>query len=260
MFETENFVDSVIESATEEDVVTEETTPETEVNDETPAEDTTPTQESESEQTEEQPTTAEQKLTLKFNHETKEVSMEEAVILAQKGMLYDQENIAETMKWLKEIVKANGYESIEQYRNAVSEAMRTNKAKAMASEKNIPEDVAREIVERDTKIEEYESEKADRDSKAEERERLIAEIDDFRKAYPDVDVGNFPKEVLEAKHDNPSVPIRFLYAAYNEKQLVTEKAVRLKQQQNEASSTPSLSSGEADTSTEVDDVIKSINF
>lgn len=260
MFE-ENFVDSVIESATEEDVAAaEETTSEPEVSDETPAEDTTPTQESTTEQTNEQSTTTEQKLTLKFNHETKEVSIQEAINLAQKGMLYDQENIAETMKWLKDIVKANGYESIEQYRNAVSEAMQNNKAKTMASEKKIPEDIAREIVERDAKIEEYESEKADRDSKAEEREHLIAEIDDFRKAYPDVDVSNLPKEVLVSKHDNPSVPLRFLYAAYNEKQLATEKAVRLKQQQNEASSTPSLSSGNEDTSTEVDDVLKSINF
>lgn len=259
MFE-ENFVDSVIESATEEDVVTEEVTTETEVTDATPDEDTTPTEESTAEVTEEQPTTAEQKVTLKFNHETKEIPIQEAINFAQKGMLYDQENMGETMKWLKGIVKENGYSSVSDYIKAVNEAMANTKAKTMADEKNIPEEVAREIIERDAKIEQFETERADRDSKAEERERLIAEIDDFRKAYPDADAGNLPNEVLKAKNDNPTVPLRYLYAAYREKQIETEMAVKLKQKQNEESSTPSLSDGATDTSTEVDDLINSINF
>jgi hypothetical protein len=257
MFE-ENFVDSVIEEATEEEVVTEEATTETKPIDETPAEDTTPAEESTPEVAEEQATTAEQKLTLKFNHETKEVSTAEAIALAQKGLLYDQDNVSETMKWLKNIVKENGYSSVGDYIKAVNDAMANTKAKTMADEKNIPEAVAREIIERDVKIEQYETEKADRDSKAVERERLIEEIDDFRKAYPDADAANLPHEVLAAKTQNPNVPLKYLYAAYREKQLETEMAVKLKQQQNEQSSTPSLSDGDVDTSTEVDDLLNSI--
>ena len=255
MFESENLVDSVIESATEE--VAEET-PETEVVDETSAEDTTPKPESTKEENETQPTTAEQKLTLRFNHETKEVSIEEAIQLAQRGMLYDSENVAEVMKWIKDIAKMNGYESLADYRKAVTDAMQDSRVKTIASEKGISEDVAREIVEKDSKIEKFENEKADRDSKSEERERLIAEVDDFRKAYPDADASNLPKEVLEAKHDNPSVPLRYLYAAYREKQLETEMAVKRKQQENEQSSTPSLSDGNSESGTEVDDVLNSI--
>lgn len=259
MFDVEEIVNSAFEETTEtentettavEETPTESTTSPEETTQESAAEETTVT-----EQPEAEPTTAEQKLTLQFNHETREVTLEEARALAQKGMLYD--TVADNLKWLKDLAKANGYDKVDDYRKAVEEAMTTSKAKEMASEKNIPEDVAKELVEQDAKIKQFEAEKNNRDTEAETNRKLIAEIDEFRKAYPDADVGNLPREVLEMKSQNPDVPLRFLYSAYRETQLKTENAVLAKQKQNESTSTPSLAST-TESSSFADDVIKEI--
>lgn len=255
MFEVSEIVESAFEETTEtpevEETIEESTTSSEETQTEAPATEETHAEE----QTDVQPTTAEQKLTLQFNHESKEVSLEEAKMLAQKGMLYD--TVAEDLKWLKELAKSNGYNNVNDYRKAVEEAMTSTKAKEMAAEKNIPEDVAKEFIENETKLKQYEAEKNDRDTSAEENRKLIAEIEEFRKAYPDADIEKLPKEVLTLKAENPNVPLRFLYSTYRENQLKTEKAVLEKQKQNESSSTPSLKST-PETSSFADEVIASI--
>lgn len=260
MFDVNEFVDSVFEETPETEVtetpVVEEATEENTTSAEEVTQQETPAEETQqTEETEAQPTTAEQKLTLRFNHETKEVSVEEAIALAQKGMLYD--SVSDNLDWLKKLAKANGYENIGDYRKAVDDAMTSTKAKEVASERNIPEDVARELVESKAAVERFEAEKTDRDNQTATNRRLVAEIEDFRKVYPDVDVGRLPKEVLNLKADNPDVPLRFLYSTYRESQLATENAVLAKQRQNENTATPPLAST-PDTSSFADDVINSV--
>ena len=259
MFDVTEIVDSAFEETTETaetDIEVEETTEESTTS---PAETETEAKEAEEtkpeETTEEQLTTTEPTLTLQFNHESKEVTLAEARILAQKGMYYD--TVSEHFEWLKELAKSNGYDNIADYRKAVEDAMTSTKAKEMAQEKKISEDVAKELIEKEAKIQKYEAEKADRDTKADKNQKLAAEIDAFRKAYPDVDIGKLPKEVLTLKAENPDVPLRFLYSTYSEEQLKTEKAVLEKQKQNESSSTPSLK-GNSENSSFADDLINEI--
>ncbi len=259
MFDVNEIVDSAFEETTETvetDTVVEETTEESTTS---PAETETEAKEVEEtkpeETTEEQPTTVEPTLTLRFNHESKEVSLAEAKILAQKGMLYD--TVASDLEWLKELAKANGYSNVNDYRKAVEEAMTSTKAKEMAAEKRITEDVAKEIIEKDAELEKYRAEQADRDTKADKQQKLAAEIEAFRKVYPDVDITKLPQEVLTLKAENPDIPLRFLYSTYNEEQLKTANAVLKKQKQNESSSTPSLK-GNSENSSFADDLINEI--
>ena len=259
MFDVNEIVDSAFEETTEtaevdtevEETAEESTTSPTETETEAPE-----AEETEAEgTTEEQNTTPEPTLTLQFNHETKEVTLAEARILAQKGMYFD--TVSENLDWLKELAKSNGYDNIADYRKAVEEAMTSTKAKEMAAEKRIPEEVAKEFIEKDAKLQKYEAEQADRDTKADKNQKLVAEIEAFRKVYPDVDITKLPQEVLTLKSENPDVPLRYLYASYNEGQLKTANAVLEKQKQNESSSTPSLK-GNSENSSFADDLINEI--
>ncbi len=259
MFDVNEIVDSAFEETTETvetDTVVEETAEEGTTS---PAETETEAPEAEEtkpeETAEEQPTTVEPTLTLQFNHESKEVTLAEARILAQKGMLY--EKVANDLNWLKELAKANGYSNVNDYRKAVEEAMTSTKAKEMAAEKKITEDVAKEIIEKDAELEKYRAEQADRDTKADKQQKLAAEIEAFRKVYPDVDMTKLPQEVLTLKAENPDIPLRFLYSTYNEEQLKTANAVLEKQKQNESSSTPSLKSS-SENSSFADDIINEV--
>lgn len=259
-FDVNEFVDSVFEEtpeteATETTVVEEATEENTTSTEEATQQETASEETQQTEEAEAQPTTAERKLTLRFNHETKEVTEAEAIALAQKGMFYD--NVSEKIEWLKNLAKANGYENINDYQKAVDDAMTSTKVKEMAKERNIPEDVARELIESKATAERFEAEKTDRDNQTEANRKLVAEIEEFRKVYPDVDVSKLPKEVLNLKAENPNVPLRFLYSTYRESQLATENAVLTKQRQNESAATPSLKST-PETSSFADDVINSV--
>lgn len=125
------------------DVVLEnEVTTETEESTET-VEDTKPTE----------TVTETPKVKLKYNHEEKEFSLDEVVPLAQKGMNYDklQERLKslETdprLSFVEELAKQQGYDDVNQYINAAREWQEQQRLNELV-QKNIPEDLAKEIIE-----------------------------------------------------------------------------------------------------------------
>lgn len=205
------------------------------------------------------PTTAQQQtISVKFNHESREIPLDEATVLIQKGLAYDSENVAETRRWLDDMARLNGFDNGADYRKAVSAGIREQQIKRMAEEKGIPESVAKEIAERDEKIKLLEKEKnADIDAKA-EKNKIFAEIDELRRAYPSLDLTKIPKEVYDLKAANPDVPMRFVYAEYEAQQLKNAEAVKQKHIENKASSTPSLKGKTTPSTTTEDELLKSI--
>lgn len=255
-------IDSMIEESTEPDVTeTVETTRQTEPAQDTPQSDSTgdTTQTQQTEGTEGEHTTATPNtFKVKFRHEEKELTLEEMTALAQKGMLYDAEDMSTNLSALREIAKGNGYNSVKDYLEAVKQATLNNQAQQLVNDKSIPQDIAKEFVENKLKISEFENLEKSRREQEERQRKAVEEITDFQNKYPGVDCKNLPQEMLISKSRNPDVPLSFHYAAYREKMLATEAAAREKQEENAASSTPSLRDNTTDTFNEEDALLKEV--
>lgn len=255
-------IDSMIEESTEPDEAeTVETTQQTEPAQDAPQSDSTgdTTQTQQTEGTEGEHTTATPNtFKVKFRHEEKELTLDEMTALAQKGMLYDAEDVSSSLASLREIAKANGYGNVKEYLDAVKQANLSNKAQQLAQDKSIPQEIAQEYVADKQKIADYERADNERKEKEEQTRKTIAEINDFQQKYPGVDVKNLPQEVLLSKSKNPEVPLSFHYAAYREQILKQEAAVQKKQEENKASATPSLRDSSSDSFNEEDALLKEV--
>ncbi len=256
-------IDSMIEESTQPDnPVTDDSTASQNkpVQDAPQSDDTgTVTVPEESETDDGKPTTAKpQSFKVKFRHEEKELSLEEMTALAQKGMLYDAEDMSSSLSSLREIAKDNGYGSIKEYLEAVKQATLSNRAQQLVQDKSIPQEIAQEFVADKQKLAEYERADNERKAKDEQTRKAIAEIEDFQQKYPGIDVKNLPQEVLISKSRNPEVPLSFHYAAYREQILKQEAAVQKKQEENRASATPSLRDNSSDSFSEEDALLKEV--
>lgn len=256
-------IDSMIEESTEPDtpVADDSAATQTEPTQDAPQSDdtgaTTPTEEPKTDDG--KPTTVTpQSFKVKFRHEEKELSLEEMTALAQKGMLYDAEDMGSSLSSLREIAKANGYGNVREYLDAVKQANLSNQAQQLAQDKSIPQEIAQEYVADKQKIADYERADNERRAKEEQTRKTIAEINDFQQKYPGVDVKNLPQEVLLSKSKNPEVPLSFHYAAYREQILKQEAAVQKKQEENKASATPSLRDNSSDSFNEEDALLKEV--
>ena len=211
MYDFDASLASIIEESTTTD--TEVTGTETTVEESAPQEETTTTPENTTETTAEQPTTTEpQKIKVRFRHEDRELTLDEAVVLAQKGLLYDDENVSETMTQLKELAKANGFSSTKEYMQQVSKNVRESQAKQLSERENIPENIAQQLIDKDEQIRELTNAQTARNTQEQERQKLLSEVDELQKMYPDVEIRKLPMEVYEAKSKRPDVPLAYHYA------------------------------------------------
>ena len=206
-----------------------------------------------------QPTTAEpQKIKVRYNHEDRELTYEEAVAFAQKGMHYDDENVSETMNQLKELAKANGFNSPKEYIEQVSQSMRANQAKALSEREHIPESIAQQMISKDEQIRQLQQAQTARTAQEENRQKILAEVDELRQMYPDADVSNLPREVYASKASRPEVPLAYHYARHLEIEQRNAEAVRKKAEENKQNSAGSLRDTSTDTANEEDAVLSKI--
>lgn len=177
-----------------------------------------------------------QTIKVKYNHEEKELPIDEVRVLAQKGMNYDKlsEKLQKYesdpgLKWLNEKAAQFGV-SVPDLIAKWDADLAAKQASEIAEANGIPEDVAHELLkiknERDMTKKELEALKAYK----EEQERIDNQIKEFQKAYPDVPLDKIPEQVIETAKSE-GVSLKVAYKAYLADVLAEEKK-KLEEQLN----------------------------
>jgi hypothetical protein len=200
-------------------------------------EDTKPTEEV-SETVTEQP-----RIKIKFNHEEKELSLDEAVPLVQKGMNYDK--VQEKLQALESDPRLSFVEELaQQFNMSVPEYLEAVKAQKEEQriqelvEQGISQELAQEMLENRKFREQHEQEKK---AKAEEAKKN-QEYNDFfeyftqangRDYQPNTD--KIPDSVWEAAQNG--VPLKYAYMQHENLQ-IKQQLQTLKQNQSNAQKAP----------------------
>jgi hypothetical protein len=139
-----------------------------------------------------------QMVKIKFNHEEKELTVDEAALLAQKGMNYDK--VYERMNALQNDPALAFVESMakkynmspEEYVTAAQKQLEQQELDSLVQQ-NIPEEYAKEMLEsrkfRQQSEQEKQSKKAEEDKKS--------ELAEFVKAYPGIKPEDIPQSVWD---------------------------------------------------------------
>lgn len=157
------------------------------------------------------------KIKVKYNHEEKELLLDEAIPLVQKGMNYDKltEQLEalkndEALKIADKLAKKYGVTRTELLKKWDAD-LEADAIKEYAEENDVSPAVAKDIVETKRQKEQLEIAKKDLEWEM-ERDRQIAE---FRAEYPDVKDEDVPDEVITLC--NRGVPLVTAYAAWDSK-------------------------------------------
>lgn len=183
-----------------------------------PIEQTTPT---------EQPK-AEPKIKVKYNHEEKELTYDEAVTLAQMGMNYpkikeqlDALKNDEAIQFFSELEKELGVprtEVIKQWR----EQREQERIAKIAEDEGIDEKAAKKLFEAEQIKAEREAEQRkkqlEEETKKQREERLEQEEDAFHKAFPNVKNEDVPQPVLDQW--NNGIPLVTAYENHTLKEQI----------------------------------------
>lgn len=201
----------------EEETVEQETTAETEVQ----------TEETKVEE-EKQPEEAKvdepaQTLKVKYLKEERELSMEDAIKYAQLGLNEERlsnkykaelDGLQDTRNIIAELAKLNNIseaEAIQNLRDNIEKA----KIEEIKANSDIPDEVAKELLEaRRIKAEYAEKQKAEESNK---------EFTDFVKDYPNVKAEEIPQEVWETQKQG--VPLKYAYQNYLLGQMMKENQI-----------------------------------
>lgn len=195
---------------------------------------------------------------LKYMGEEKEFSREETIALAQKGMDYDRikgklDESAEINEFVKNLAKDMNL--------TVADFMMQALAGNLAKKENISLDEAKRKIELDRREKALAAKEAEAEAKQKETneqnarvEKARAEVAEFAKLYPDVDVRNIPKEVYQ-NAANKQISLTAAYALHEAAQA---KAALEAEKQNaknkERSVGSSSSSGKHTPADDFDDI------
>lgn len=205
-----------------------------------------------------------QTIKIKYNHEEKELTLEEATQLAQKGLNYDklQQKINEFqnhpgLQYLNDLANRNGMqvEDLVQYWKQQEEQAMLNEL----LEKNIPEEYAKEMLEsRKFREEQLKAQKAQEEEMLKKQEDEN-QVKDFLEAYPNVKPTDIPQEVWDKAQQG--VPLKYAYMEHEHKQL-SDRVKILETNLNNKKKAP-ISNGVGDFGTDEpiqeDDFLKGFN-
>lgn len=185
------------------------------------AEDTTPADQLIEQEAQPEPT-APQTLKIKFNHEEREISVEEAALLAQKGMNYEKAVERAAQEARDAYIAEQGYTwngkpvtTEAEYKQAMME-----KEIMERYEGQVPEEIMQEIIESRRDREERAKEKQAKQEQ-EVRERQIGEFFDYfqsvhERAY-DPNKDTIPQEVRDAF--DKGTPLKVAYMEHHNREL-----------------------------------------
>lgn len=251
----DNFVESTPQ---DNDTPAEDTNePEFEESLDTTAEDTTPADEpTETLESVTQP----QKVKIKFNHEEREIDIEEAAALAQKGMNYEkavERARQEAAQQARDEVIAS-MQMIDYDGNPITtearyqEVLREKEIREKYSD--LPDELRQELLESRRDREERQREKAEREKEAQQK----ADFDEFfryfesvnnRKYDPEKD--KFPPELIAAV--NNGQPLKYAYMEHHNRELMNRLKIASQNQANlQKSPVGSVTAG-GGTKTEAED-------
>lgn len=225
--------DDFVEAQPEETTETE-----TEKKDETTEEVTETEQTSEEEETSEVEETQKEepkKLKVKYLHEEKELTEEEAIPLIQKGLNHDR--ILEQLNTLKADPRLTYFETLakeqnmttEQYIQSINDNIKSQKIQAIADSKGWDYDSAKEFYEAKEKATVAETANIQQQKEQEQQKAKVEkENAEFLKVYPDVKVNDIPNEVWELVKEG--LPLLSAYIKYENAQLQS-KLKNLEQKQ-----------------------------
>jgi hypothetical protein len=189
-----------------------------------------------------------QTLKLKYNGEDREISLEEAITLAQKGMNYDKMQsrvdqarqeardayIAEQRyEWKGQIIQTEA-----EYQRALQEQRDEQAVLDMAEKEGVPEEFAKRMVAVEQREKARDEELNRMKSEADKQARQQADINDFLKTFEGLNERPFdgktdalPQSVWDKV--NAGTPLRFAYIEYHSQQLRNQLKIA---QQNESNS------------------------
>jgi hypothetical protein len=158
-----------------------------------------------------------QKIKVKFNHEEKEIPLDEAITHSQKGMNYDHvyEELQslrndEGLKLLDQTAKERGISRQELAKQWKSE-LTDRKVTEYAEKHEVSPEVAKELLEAKVERDRIKEELAIERAEKEKAKVLDNQIKDFFNTFPDVTT--VPDEVLEICKEQ-GVPLKVAYKAY----------------------------------------------
>ena len=151
------------------------------------------------------------KLKVKYLHEDKEVTEDEAVPLIQKGMDYDRvkaqsESLMEDRKYIEDLAKEYGMDP-KTLKTELAKAAKATKLQELTA-KGIPDDVAEEILE----SRKFREEQKARETQTQATERQNREAAEFLREYPGVKASDIPKNVWDDV--NNGIPLVHAYARH----------------------------------------------
>ena len=160
------------------------------------------------------------KIKVKYNHEERELTLEEATQLAQKGMNYDKlqqkidaYNNDPGMQYLNELAQRNNV-SVEELVNhwkAQEEQAQLNEL----IQQNIPEEYAKEMLENRKFREQFQAQ----EQQKQQAEKQNAEYMDFFNAFPGVEPKDIPPEVF-VRSEQDGVPLKYAYMEHERNTLM----------------------------------------
>jgi hypothetical protein len=171
---------------------------------------------------------AEQTFDLKFLGETKTVSKDEVIVLAQKGLNHDKvlrerdeargeiTRLKEYETFLKELAGPDGM--------SIEDLMDSTRAEVLAKKEGIDKAAALRQIKLDRREKAFEAKRSQEEAakrEAEEADRQRSQqFLKFHEEYPDVDPKDIPKEVWDKFRDG--MPLITAYSAYENKKLREE--------------------------------------
>lgn len=179
-----------------------------------------------------------QTLKIKFNHEEKDIPLDEARELAQKGMNYDkiQQQLNEIqndprLAFVEELAQAEGMDT-----SQFMDAFRQQQQQAQIDElvqQNIPEEYAREMVESRKDREERKREKEEQQKQQQQDQEAQEFFDYFKEANGrqfDSEKDEIPQEVWDMNQNG--VPMKYAYMEYHNNQLNSQLQALKKTEEN----------------------------
>lgn len=198
-------------------------------------------EEQESEPTSEEPVTevqnqeqTPQTLKVKYNHEERELSYDEAIELAQKGMNYEKAVERAKQEALDSYIAEQGYEwngqpitTYEQYQQALKE----QELIEQYQDADLPDEVIQELIENRKFREQYMAQQ----EQIQQEQKQQQEFVEFAEQFPDVDPESIPSEVWQQYESG--VPLKYAYMEHEMKQLRTLANVQKQNTQNQTKPT-----------------------
>jgi len=143
------------------------------------------------------------KVKVKYNHEEKEFTHEEAVPLIQKGMNYDKtlEKLqgfekSTALAYVEKLAKANNM-TVDQIVEHWQQADEQAEIQALADKDNVPYEIAERLYKTEQKTNQIESRLNKEQQTKTEKDKEANDFKEFIANYPDVKPNEIPKEVWE---------------------------------------------------------------